>query len=458
MALIATDSQRIIIGLGQTGLSCARFLAAKGWPFAVVDTRAEPPLADLFRREFPEVELRCGPLQADFLSRARSLILSPGVARAEPAIQAAESAGAQVLGDIDLFCAEVTAPIVAITGSNAKSTVTTLVGEMAKAAGIRVGVGGNIGVPVLDLLQTGPADLYVLELSSFQLETTHLLRAKAATVLNISPDHLDRYDSIQAYYLAKHRIYRGCEQAIFNRDDALTQPLIAVGMRAQSFGLQTPDLGQWGVREEAGVLYLAKGLETLMPATELRIQGQHNLANALAALALGEAVKLPRQAMLEALRQFSGLPHRCQWVAAAEGVTWINDSKGTNVGATLAAIQGLGSELTEQGRLLVILGGVAKDQRFVELRTPLQTFARAVILLGQDAPIIAEDLAGLPLYFVDSMQAAVAQAQALAEAGDVVLLSPACASFDMFSGYAQRGEVFAASVEARLKEAACSQN
>lgn len=447
MGLIASDTRRIIIGLGQTGYACARYLMAKGADFAVVDTRENPPLAAQFYREFPQVELRCGELDHEFLAQANELILSPGVAKASPAIQFALQHGVRVIGDIDLFCREVSAPIVAITGSNAKSTVTTLVGEMAKNAGVKVVVGGNIGTPVLDLLAQPVAELYVLELSSFQLETTHELKAQAATVLNISPDHMDRYPDLQHYYLAKHRIYRGCRHAIINRDDALTAPLVALGMKTISFGLSAPDLGQYGLNEYQNGQWLFKGLTPLMPVKELQVSGAHNVANVLAALALGESVGLPMESMLDTAKAFTGLKHRCQWVADKQGISFINDSKGTNVGATLAAIQGLGAMLLAPQKLIVILGGVGKEQSFVELKQPLTEFARAVVLIGQDADRIAEDLQGLNCLRASSLQEAVMLAKQQGLAGDKVLLSPACASFDMFRSYEDRGDQFIQIVE-----------
>ncbi|MBV1787087.1 UDP-N-acetylmuramoyl-L-alanine--D-glutamate ligase [Marinobacterium sp. D7] len=446
MGLIATDKSRVVIGLGKTGLACARYLARRGLPFAVCDTREQPPSAEAFRAEFPQVPLYCGPLDADLLSRYSEIILSPGVAQADPAIRQAVANGVRLSGDIDLFCAEARAPIVAITGSNAKSTVTTLVGEMAKAAGVRVLVGGNLGTPVLDLLDD-QAELYVLELSSFQLETTNDLRAAAATVLNISPDHLDRYDSMQGYHAAKHRIYRGCAVAVENRDDALTRPLLPKGVKKVEFGLGKPDLKQFGLIEHQGSVWLAQGLEPLIDTRELKIRGSHNQANALAALALGEAVGLPISAMLEALKLFGGLEHRCQWVADRCGLSWFNDSKGTNVGATLAALNGLGATLEGEARILLIAGGEGKGQSFDELDAPLARYGRALILIGRDGPQIARAVDAVEHHFAADMTLAVQLAARLGQPGDVVLLSPACASFDMFTGYPARGRAFVDAVE-----------
>ncbi|MET4163172.1 UDP-N-acetylmuramoylalanine--D-glutamate ligase [Marinobacterium sp. MBR-111] len=446
MSLITTDKQRIIIGLGQTGLSCARYLHRRGLHFAVCDTREAPAGADAFRAEFPSVELRLGELDADWLGRAGELIISPGVDKRHPVIASVVAAGVPLLGDIDLFCREAKAPIVAITGSNAKSTVTTLVGEMAAAAGIKVGVGGNIGTPALDLLQD-PAELFVLELSSFQLETTHELRAAAATVLNVSPDHLDRYNGMQDYTLTKQRIYRGAAVVVANREDPLTQPLLAQGVQLRSFGLNRPDLKDYGLLDHEGEAWLACGLEPLLPASALKIRGSHNLANGLAALALADAVDIPRDASLRALQKFAGLAHRCQWVADVAGVSYYNDSKGTNVGATLAALEGLGATLEGDARLILIAGGVGKDQSFVSLAAPLRCYSRDLVLIGRDANLIAAEVAGPRHHFAGSMAEAVQCAAELARPGDVVLLSPACASFDMFSGYSERGQMFIQAVE-----------
>ncbi len=446
MSLIATDNKRVVIGLGQTGMACARYLFARGLAFFACDTRDNPPAADEFRREFPGVPLYCGPLEAEVLCKASEILLSPGVAQADPAIKQAVAQGVRLSGDIDLFCQQAKAPIVAITGSNAKSTVTTLVGEMAKAAGVNVKVGGNLGTPVLDLLDES-AELYVLELSSFQLETTNDLRAAAATVLNISPDHLDRYDSMQGYHAAKHRIYRGCGCAVTNRDDALTQPLLTTGTKLRSFGLSKPDLNQFGLLEHQGGTWLARGLEPLLDVREMKIRGSHNQANALAALALGEAVGLDMRAMLEALKSFAGLKHRCQWVASKCGAEWYNDTKGTNVGATLAALNGLGDTLEGDEKIILIAGGVGKGQSFEELDKPLQRFARELVVIGEDGPKVAAAISSVPHRFAGTMEEAVALANAIARPGDVVLLSPACASFDMFSGYPARGDAFVAAVE-----------
>ncbi|WP_415893576.1 UDP-N-acetylmuramoyl-L-alanine--D-glutamate ligase [Neptuniibacter sp. PT8_73] len=448
MSLIASDKLKVVIGLGQTGLACARYLASKGERFIVVDSRENPPGMDELSTELPDVKLICGPFDAELLSSASELILSPGVAQSDPAIQTAVKAGAKLSGDIDLFCNEINAPIVAITGSNAKSTVTTLVGEMAAAAGLNVGVCGNIGTPVLEMLNEPEKDLYVIELSSFQLETTNDLRAAVATVLNISPDHLDRYDSMQGYYQAKHRIFRGAKKVVVNRDDALTMPLMPSGVDQLAYHLGKPDLKVFGLIEEKGETWLAVGLDKLIPVSELKIRGSHNMANALSALALGQSVGLPMDAMLTALKNFAGLKHRCQWVAEKAGIEYYNDSKGTNVGATVAALNGLGKTLSTDQRIVLIAGGVGKGAEFSELAEPMKQFARALIYIGEDGPRLADSCEDVIKESADDMQAAVAKAQAQAKEGDIVLLSPACASFDMFSGFPARGDAFIDAVEA----------
>lgn len=453
MSLITSDQLKIVIGLGQTGLSCARYLARKGQRFGLADTRANPPGLEQIRAEFPGVELRLGELDADYLKQASELVLSPGVSQQLVAIKDAVASGVALIGDIDLFCREVSAPIVAITGSNAKSTVTTLVGEMASTAGIDVGVGGNLGTPVLDMLEAGEKSLYVLELSSFQLETVHDLRAQVATILNISPDHLDRYDGMQGYYQAKHRIFRGCKAAVENRDDALTHPLLPKNVPIWGYRLSQPDLKIFGLIEEAGIEWLALGHEKLLPSSEIRMPGRHNVANALAALALGNAVDIPMVAMLETLKNFGGLEHRCQWVANKQGLDFYNDSKGTNVGATVAALDGLGANLVGDQRIVLIAGGDGKGADFDDLITPVNRFVRKVVLIGLDAEKIRKTLFSsgttpVSSTMVPSLKSAVQCAVESAEVGDIVLLSPACASIDMFKNYADRGHQFVALVEA----------
>jgi UDP-N-acetylmuramoylalanine--D-glutamate ligase len=347
-------------------------------------------------------------------------------------------------GDIDLFARQAKAPIIAITGSNAKSTVTTLVGEMARAAGKKVAVGGNLGTPALDLL-ADDVELYVMELSSFQLETTHSLNAEVATCLNVSEDHMDRYSDMQAYHLAKHRIFRGARQVVVNRDDALSRPLVADQLPCWSFGLGKPDFKGFGLLDVDGEKWLAFQFEPLLPVRQLKIRGAHNQSNALAALALGHAAGLPFAPMLEALKNFAGLPHRCQWVGEVSGAGYYDDSKATNVGAALAAIEGLGADIS--GKLLLIAGGDGKGADFSALRGPVGQFCRAVVLLGRDAGRLAETLGdAAPQVRVGSLDEAVQQCARLARPGDAVLLSPACASLDMFRNFEERGRLFARAV------------
>ncbi|GLK89168.1 UDP-N-acetylmuramoyl-L-alanine--D-glutamate ligase [Pseudomonas turukhanskensis] len=445
MSLIASDHFRIVVGLGKSGMSLVRFLARQGIRFAVADTRENPPELAAIRAQYPQVEVRCGELDVEFLCRADELYVSPGLALATPALQAAAARGVKLLGDIELFARHAKAPIVAITGSNAKSTVTTLVGEMAAAAGKRVAVGGNLGTPALDLL-SDDVELYVIELSSFQLETTDQLNAEVATVLNISEDHMDRYSGLPAYHLAKHRIFRGARQVVVNRQDGLSRPLIGDNTPCWTFGLNKPDFKGFGLLEEQGEKYLAFQFDTLMPARELKVRGAHNQANALAALALGHAVGLPFEPMLQALRDFTGLAHRCQWLRERNGVSYYDDSKATNVGAALAAIEGLGADI--EGKLLLVAGGDGKGADFSALRAPVTAHCRAVILLGRDAPLLADVLAdtGVPLIRVQTLDESVAKAAELAQSGDAVLLSPACASLDMFKNFEERGRLFAQAV------------
>jgi len=444
--LIASDQFRIVVGLGKSGMSLVRHLARRGLPFAVADTRANPPELATLRTQYPDVEVRCGELDVDFLCRASELLVSPGLAVSTPALQAAAARGVKLSGDIDLFAREARAPIVAITGSNAKSTVTTLVGEMAEAAGRRVAVGGNLGTPALDLL-SDDIELYVIELSSFQLETTDQLNAEVATCLNVTEDHMDRYSGLPAYHQAKHRIFRGARQVVVNRDDRLSRPLVGESTPVWSFGLGKPDFKGFGLIEQDGEKYLAFQFQALMPVRELRMRGAHNQSNALAALALGHAVGLPFEPMLATLRAFVGLPHRCQWVGERAGVSYYDDSKATNVGAALAAIDGLGADI--DGKLVLIAGGDGKGADFSDLRAPVQRYCREVILLGRDAPLLAKALDGAaPLRHVETLEQAVRVAADDAQPGDAVLLSPACASLDMFKNFEERGRLFAAAAQA----------
>jgi len=436
-------AKKVIVGLGKTGLSCAHYLARNDIPFAITDNRESPPgLAD-FKASFPEVPLVIGKFDPELISQADEIIISPGVSLQEPIIAEQVAKGKAVVGDVELFARVAKVPIVAITGSNGKSTVTLLLAEMAKQAGINAHIGGNFGIPVLDLLEEENVELYVLELSSFQLETTQSLQAAAAVVLNISPDHMDRYTSIAEYVQAKQRIYHSCNKVVVNRDEP--QNYIHATKAPLSFGLSEPEAGEFGIRQTRTQVYLAFGNELLISEHDLQIKGQHNWANVLAAFALGHAIDLPMTAMLDAVRAFKGLAHRCQKVANLNDVDWYDDSKGTNVGSTLAAIEGLGN--VTLGKIVLIAGGIGKGADFLPLVPVVDKYVKSVILFGRDAKLIGEVLTGAAqIIYAKDLPEAVLLAKEQARAKDTVLLSPACASFDMFDGYAHRGEVFVESV------------
>lgn len=435
----------LIVGLGRTGLSCARYLATRGVASAVTDSREHPPGLDQLRSELPDTALFLGHFDPSVFAAAERLIVSPGVSIREPLIREAASQGIPVLGDIELFAQVVKAPVAVITGSNGKSTVTSLLGEMARAAGRKVKVGGNLGEPALDLLSEG-TELYLLELSSFQLETTYSLAPRVAVVLNVSADHMDRYDGLQDYADTKARVYAQAEFRVFNQDDPLVLAMRQGERQDIFFTLGDPAPGAFGLRRIDGIPWIAHGGDNLFPASELRLPGRHNLVNALAALAVGAALDLPLAAMREALRQFRGLPHRTELIAEHEGVTWFNDSKGTNPGACIAALEGLHPE-ADESRTVLIAGGESKGADFSPLAPVVAQTVRAVVLLGRDAHLIERALAGIvPTVHAQDMDQAVALAAAHALPGDRVLLSPACASFDMYRNYEQRGEAFMAAV------------
>lgn len=434
----------LIVGIGQTGLSCARFLVSKGYAVAIMDTREQPPALSTLQAELPEVLVKTGGLLRDWLLKSDTIVLSPGVDPRLPEIKDARDSGVEIVGDIELFARYANAPIIAITGSNGKSTVTTMLAEMAVTAGKQVQVGGNLGTPALELIVEPAPDLYILELSSFQLETVESLNAYAAVVLNVSPDHLDRYDSEQAYQDAKAKIYAGTGVKIINQDDPIVNSWSTEQRKQISFTLSQPQDNDFGLINKNGQLWLAQGKQALLAVNDLKIAGKHNVANALAALALGSAIGLPIPAMLTAIQSYRGLPHRCYLVAEDQGVRWLDDSKATNVGACLAAIEGL----ADSGNIILIAGGVAKDQDFSALTDALKHHVRAVVLLGQDAQLIADVTPdNVQQISAIDMDDAVSKAQQIAHSGDNVLLSPACASFDMFTGYIERGEKFAQAVK-----------
>lgn len=444
MGVIVSDRRTLVVGLGKTGLSCVRYLCEKGRDVAVADSRLSPPGLDELRAEWPDLPVYLGEFDADLFAGFNELVVSPGISVAEPAIRVAADKGAVIRGDIDLFSEVADAPIIAITGSNGKTTVTTLVGEMARAAGRRVEVGGNIGTPALELLGRG-ADLYVLELSSFQLETTRELNALAATVLNVSDDHMDRYPDKMAYFQAKQRIFNGCQNAVVNLDDALSTPMARDNLRFLCFGFHRVNPDTFSTRDDDEGTWITFGFDNLLLAEELGLMGQHNISNVMAALALGHAAGLPMDVMLETAKRFKGLPHRCEFVRRVSDVDYINDSKGTNVGATAAAIESL---VPAGGKIVLIAGGEGKGADFSLLAEPVATHCRAVVLIGADAGIIATAFGNrVETVNAADIAGAVHTAKKLAQPGDRVLLSPACASFDMFRDYVDRGDRFRQQVE-----------
>lgn len=443
----------VVVGLGRTGLSCARYLHGQGIEFAVTDSRVAPPESAALHRLAPGTEVVFGKFDEALLDGAAQIVVSPGVSLREPFLVQAAQRGISIAGDIELFARAARAPVAAVTGTNGKSTVTTLVAQMAAASGKRVLAGGNLGRPALELLEEPVPELYVLELSSFQLDTTRSLRPVAATVLNVTPDHLDRYDSLEAYAASKARILMNCEAAVLNLDDPAVRGMAGKVQRVLGFSLARDPAADYYVQPAGEVGGAAGGSaiqsdvalmcreQRLALLSELKIAGLHNAANALAALAMSDALGLSRERAVQALRDFPGLPHRSQWIADIAGVRYVEDSKGTNVGATLAAVAGMPAPL------VLIAGGLGKGQDFSPLAAALRGKVRHVVLLGQDAELIAAALREVAsIEFARDMDDAVRRAAGVARPGDTVLLSPACASMDMFRDYAHRGEVFAAAV------------
>ena len=459
MRLELKDKRVLVLGLGDTGLSALRWLYRQGTRLSVADTRETPPGVDALKAEMPTVKLHTGAFKEAAFKDAEVIVISPGVPKAEPLVQDAMRRGVPVVGDVELFAQfkPASAKVIAITGANGKSTVTTLVGEMCKAAGLKTVVAGNIGLPVLDTLNGEVPDVYVLELSSFQLETTSSLNADASTVLNISEDHMDRYQGLEDYAAAKARIFAGHGVQVLNRQDAWSMGMAIQGRVCVTFGLdQAANAADYGLSHQADKTLLMRGNQELLDTRMMKIAGLHNAANALAAMALCEAIGVSQTAMLKALHEFKGLPHRVQWVADINKIAFYDDSKGTNVGATYAALRGLVSP-NSQRRIVLIAGGDGKGQDFTPLHAIVKTNARAVVLIGHDAPQIEAALqgSGVQVLHGANLENAVEQAYQVAVQGDAVLLSPACASFDMFRNYVHRAEVFVQSVKALAsKEAA----
>ena len=423
----------LVLGMGETGASAARWLHAIGAEVRAADSREQPPRSGL------DMPVANGPFKTALLDGMDLVVLSPGLSMKEPVVIEAQVRGIQVAGDVELFAWEIAKrtpqpAVIAITGSNGKSTVTSMVGEICSKGGLDTVVAGNIGLPVLDTLARHPA-VYVLELSSFQLETLSSLNAAAAAVLNLSEDHLDRYESMGEYGTAKARIFKGSGVQVLNRDDGATMAMRLPGRKVLTFGASSAmSESEYGFKDG----WLVKGDRRLMKESDLKVAGRHNALNALAALSLCSVLDIPEETMVRALSEFSGLPHRVEKIGELNGISFYDDSKGTNVGATVAALEGL------PVKSVLILGGDGKGQDFSPLKEAVRHHARAVILIGRDAPIIAQAIAGtdVPLLSAGSLEEAVSEAYAQAVAGDAVLLSPACASFDMFRNYVHRAEVF----------------
>lgn len=425
--------QVAVIGLGLTGRSCATFLIKQNIIPTLIDTRKH--LDDkVISNDFNNAPVILDALDNIDFSSFQCLVVSPGLAISHPALVKAKEQGCSIIGDIELFAHFVKAPVIAITGSNGKTTVTSLLADMAKESGVKAVAAGNIGLPVLDVVLDDTIELFILELSSFQLETTHNLTLKAATVLNISDDHMDRYDGLNDYALAKQRIYQYCQTAIVNRQDNLTMASKKSTSTQQSFGFDKPaNLNEFGL--EHG--YLMQGDRQLLLTSEMAMVGRHNQLNALAAIALGLQAELSLEAMLHTLKTFDGLEHRCQKIPTNDGVLWLNDSKATNVGATLAALDGLAEH---KGNLIVIAGGDAKGGDLTLLQLPFKNNVSELIVMGQDAALFQDIIPNA--HITDTMSCAVQLAATYAKKGDIVLLSPACASIDMFDNYIQRGQHF----------------
>ncbi len=454
----------LVLGLGESGIAMARWCARQGARVHVADTRAAPPGLDLLRREVPAAEFFSGEFDQSLLQGIDLLALSPGLASSLPVVVSARVQGIPIVGEIQLFAQGLRdlgwrgkSKVLAITGTNGKTTTTAMTGHLCNAAGLDAAVAGNISPAALDALMvrldaSKPPRVWVLELSSFQLETAVTLTADAATVLNISDDHLDRYRDLDDYAEAKARIFEGDGMQVLNRQDARVKKMARAGRQIITFGLDVPGSEMdFGLRENRGAPWMAQGNRFLLPLAELPMAGLHNAANAMAALALCAAIGLRPADLLPALRAFRGLPHRVEKIASANGVDWYDDSKGTNVGATVAALEGMGRPV------VLILGGDGKGQDFTPLRDAVTKHARSVVLIGRDAPLIAEAIgtaSGVMQHPAASVEDAVAIAMREAQAGDAVLLSPACASFDMFRNYEHRAQVFVAAVQKQLGVAA----
>jgi len=433
----------LVVGLGATGFSCVRYLMSKNIPVMIADTRDHPPQLAECKKAFPDVRIYLGEFSEAVFSQAEIIVVSPGVSLEAPCIQNCIAKKIPVIGDVEIFARDAKAPIVAITGSNGKSTLTVLVGQFIQAAGHKVIVCGNVGLPVLDAMMQAMPDFYVVELSSFQLDTTYSLKAKVAVVINVSPDHMDRYATIDDYRASKQGIYTHCEHAVVNADEPeIWQKLFFIKPPVE-FTLKKPTNNQFGLQNG----FLMQGDEKLIAIAALKLQQRHNNQNYLAALAIGSILQLPMQSMLSTLKNFLGLAHRCQLVKIIHGVAWYNDSKATNVGAAIAAIESMGHALA--GRLILFAGGDSKGVSLTPLQVPVKKYVSHVILFGKDASLLAEALHDCAhIIRVNHLREAVVAAQQIAQAGDLVLLAPACASLDQYENYVARGNDFITAVEA----------
>ena len=438
----------VIVGLGKTGLSCFRYLSNQGLNVAITDSREEPPELLELRAEFESASVYLGQINEQVLLASDQIILSPGVSLDNKSIKLSIENNIPVFGDIELFCQKAQAPIIAVSGSNGKSTVTTIVAEMTRLAGLKTYVGGNIGIPALDLLSDSSPDLYVLELSSFQLETTYSLNAHASVVLNVSPDHMDRYSSLKDYANTKKRIYSGQGLMVLNKDEEYIHSIMDSERDTIYFSLGAPEGENFGLINHNNEVWLSQGNEKIINKNQLKIKGEHNISNALAAMALAGAVNVPTNIMADVLKNFTGLEHRCQLVREIDNVSWYNDSKATNVGACIASITGL----CELGNIILIAGGDSKGADLSGLNPIVKKYIKRVFLFGIDANKLADVMGSdVDKEFVNNMNEAVKGASKIADPDDIVLLAPACSSLDMYKNYQQRGDAFISAIDALPK-------
>lgn len=440
MSIPAQGQHICVVGLGKTGISAVAFLRKQGFKVTALDTRVNPPGLEEVKAHYPEVPLYLGELPLDILKTAKLIVLSPGLSIHHPALEACEALKIPIFSDIELFSHYHKGPVLGITGSNGKSTVTMLVAHILKGAGVPSKMGGNIGIPVLDLLPMDSHESAVLELSSFQLDSTESLCVSVACILNITPDHMDRYATFDDYVNSKHRIYKHCTKAVVNRDEPITMPKDK-NIPVVSYGLSEPKAGEYGIRTENNTVWLVRGDTKIVDTARLKLAGKHNWANVLASIAMVEQFNIPLQTLRDLLESFTGLPYRCEWRAELKGVPWYNDSKGTNVGATLAAIQGLAHDNSKN--IILIAGGQGKGADFSCLQDSVGKHVKMAVLYGEDGHKIQQGIEHhTAIHKAHTLEEAVNLAHDKSQKGDVVLFSPACASFDMFKNFEHRGDVF----------------